>query len=178
MAKAVTVQLPTLYKKQYECFYGPERFKATEATTKSGKSVGAIHYLVSESINDPKKLAALWCSPEYPHARAMFERLERWMTAADPARSIWDSNKSDLWISINGSKIWFKGADNFDAIYGKDYGRAVIDEASRCRAEVWPAVYSTLTSTMGKCRIIGNVKGRKNWAYKMAREAQAGKKEP
>lgn len=171
----LTVKLPALYAGQAACFYGPERFAITEATTKSGKSVGAMHWLISETLSDPAKMASLWLSPAYSHAQAMFERLERWLMASDPSRTIWKSNKSDLWISLNGARIWFKGADNYDAIYGTDYGRAVLDEASRMREEAYAAAYSTLTATMGKMRIIGNVKGRKNWAWKEARKAQAGK---
>lgn len=172
----LTVQLPELYQMQQDCFYGDSRFSITEATTKSGKSVGAIHWLISETLNDPQKMASLWLSPAFPHAERMFERLERWMTASDPDKILWKSNKSALWISLNGAKIWFKGADNYDGIYGTDYGRAVLDEASRMREEAYAAAYSTLTATMGKMRIIGNVKGRKNWAYKLARQAQAGKR--
>ena len=51
---------------------------------------------------------------------------------------------------------------------------AVIDEASRCREEAWIAVRSTLTATKGPVRIIGNVKGRRNWAYQLARLAEGG----
>jgi len=172
---SLKVKLPALYAGQAACFYGPERFAITEATTKSGKSVGAMHWLIAETLSDPLKMASLWLSPAYAHCQAMFERLERWLTASDPGRTIWKSNKSDLWISINGARIYFKGADNYDAIYGTDYGRCVLDEASRMREEAYAAAYSTLTATMGKMRIIGNVKGRKNWAWKEARKAQAGK---
>jgi hypothetical protein len=50
----------------------------------------------------------------------------------------------------------------------------VVDEASRCREEAWHAIRSTLTATRGLVRIIGNVKGRKNWAYHLARRVEAG----
>jgi hypothetical protein len=48
------------------------------------------------------------------------------------------------------------------------------DEASRCKDEAWHAVRSTLTQTRGPVRIIGNVKGRRNWAYQLARRAESG----
>jgi len=51
---------------------------------------------------------------------------------------------------------------------------AVIDEATRCKEEAWHAVRSTLTATRGPIRIIGNVKGRQNWAYRLARKAEQG----
>src|SRR5581483_7854559 len=49
-----------------------------------------------------------------------------------------------------------------------------IDEASRLREEAWHAVRSTLTATRGPMRFIGNVKGRRNWFYEMARRAERG----
>jgi len=42
------------------------------------------------------------------------------------------------------------------------------------REEAWHAIRSTLTATRGPARIIGNVKGRSNWFFKMARKAQGG----
>jgi hypothetical protein len=50
----------------------------------------------------------------------------------------------------------------------------VIDEASRMKEESWHAIRSTLTATRGPVRIIGNVKGRRNWFYALARQAEAG----
>ena len=69
-----------------------------------------------------------------------------------------------------------KSADNPDSLYGEDVYGAVIDEATRCKEESWFAVRSTLTATQGKLRIIGNVKGRRNWAYNLARRAETGEK--
>lgn len=43
-----------------------------------------------------------------------------------------------------------------------------------CKPEVWNAVRSTLTATRGPVRIIGNVRGTDNWAYELARSAEAG----
>jgi hypothetical protein len=74
----------------------------------------------------------------------------------------------------NGARVWFKGGDNPDSLYGENVKAAVIDEASRVKEEAWHAVRSTLTQTRGPVRIIGNVKGRRNWAYRLARTAQAG----
>src|SRR5207302_1736063 len=74
----------------------------------------------------------------------------------------------------NGAVLWFKSAEKPDNLYGEDVYAAVVDEASRVREEAWHAVRSTLTATRGPIRIIGNVKGRKNWAYRMARRAESG----
>ena len=43
-----------------------------------------------------------------------------------------------------------------------------------CKEESWHAVRTTLTATGGPVKIIGNVRGRKNWAYRLAQRAKAG----
>ena len=50
----------------------------------------------------------------------------------------------------------------------------VIDEATRVKPEAWHALRTTLSATQGPVRIIGNVSGRRNWAYQLARRAEAG----
>ena len=36
---------------------------------------------------------------------------------------------------------------------------------------------STLTATQGKCKLIGNVKGKKNWFYKLGERARSGERD-
>ena len=61
-----------------------------------------------------------------------------------------------------------------ESLYGEDVRAAVVDEAARCKEDVCPAIRSTLTATQALVRIIGNVKGRRNWVFRLARPAQAG----
>lgn len=74
----------------------------------------------------------------------------------------------------NGATIWFKGSENPDSLYGEDVYAAVIDEATRVKEPSFFAVRSTLTATRGPMRIIGNVNGKRNWAYLLARRAESG----
>jgi phage FluMu gp28-like protein len=111
-----------------------------------------------------------WCCPVYGQAKIAFRRLK-----AGLPRESYNPNESDLTLTlINGSRIVCKSAEKPDNLYGEDVYAAVFDEASRAREEAWHALRSTLTATRGKVRIIGNVKGRKNWAYKLARKAESG----
>ena len=85
------------------------------------------------------------------------------------------TNATDLSLTVaRGGIVSFKSAENPDHLYGRDVWAAVADEASRMREESWHALYSTLTSTGGPARLIGNVRGRKNWYYNLARKAEAG----
>lgn len=77
-------------------------------------------------------------------------------------------------IVPNGNIIWFKSGEDPDNLYGEDVQAAVMDEASRARTEAYYAVRSTLTATNGPMRFIGNVKGRHNWFYDIARRAEKG----
>jgi phage FluMu gp28-like protein len=109
-------------------------------------------------------------APVYPQAKIAFRRLKRALP-----REIYTANESDLFIRlVNHATIWFKTGENPDNLYGEDVYAAVIDEASRVKAEAWHAVRSTLTATNGPVRMIGNVKGRQNWFYQLARKAESG----
>jgi phage FluMu gp28-like protein len=104
--------------------------------------------------------------------------MKRMLQRADPQGKDWSSNDTDKRLTLsNGAVLWFKSGEKPDNLYGEDVYAAVIDEATRVREESWWAVRSTLTATRGPVRIIGNVKGRKNWAYQMARKAEAGERD-
>lgn len=172
---AINIQFPALYTKQNRAFFTDARISACEASTKAGKSVAGLTWIQTQGINNPGN-SYLWLAPVYSLAKVMFERVVRMWTRMDPDHATgWDVNRSDLVFTLpGGSRIFFMGADRPDLIYGRDYAGAVIDEASRCKEEAWHAVRSTTTSTRGKIRLIGNVKGRKNWFYRIARKAEAG----
>lgn len=111
-----------------------------------------------------------WVAPVYPQAEIAYRRMKEGLP-----RFLQKTHDSDRWIELpNGTRMWFKSAEKSDNLYGEDVWAAVIDEATRCREESWHAVRSTLTATRGPIRIIGNVKGRKNWAYALARKAEGG----
>jgi hypothetical protein len=86
------------------------------------------------------------------------------------------SNDTDQTITIipTWAIISFKSGEKPDNVYGDDVWAAVLDEASRMRVESFYAIRSTLTATRGPIRIIGNVKGRKNWFYLGCRRAEGG----
>lgn len=161
---------PWLYDLQRAAFFCPERYAISESSTKSGKTVACMVWLAEQAIKGTAGQHFLWLAPIYPQAMIAFERLKRGLP-----RDIYSARENPPALTLlNGAIIDFKGGDNPDSIFGQDYSAAVVDEASRCREDSWHAVRSTLTATRGPVRIIGNVKGRKNWAYRLARRAEAG----
>lgn len=170
MTATATYERPWLAPYQLKALFGPERYAVVEATTKAGKTVGCMVWLTEQAMGGSAGRNYWWIAPIYPQAKVVFRRLRRALP-----REVYESNESELTITLaNGAIVWFKGADKPDSLYGEDVYAAVVDEASRCKEEAWHAVRSTLTATQGPCRIIGNVKGRRNWAYQLARRAESG----
>ena len=161
---------PTLYPKQLEAIYAPERYSVVEASTKSGKTVGCMVWLTEQAWLGKSGHEFWWIAPIYEQARIVFRRLSRGLT-----RNTFVANQADCSITLaTGAVLRFKGADNPDSLFGEDVHAAVIDEATRVKEDAWFAIRTTLTATRGKVRIIGNVKGRRNWAYRLARRAESG----
>lgn len=161
---------PHLYEKQRQFLFTPARYSITEASTKSGKTIGCLIWLLEQAMQGKAGQNYWWVAPTGDVAAIAFRRMKRGIP-----RGLYVTNETRSTITLaNGTTIWFKGSDKPDSLYGEDVYAAVIDEATRCKEESWYAVRSTLTFTRGPIRIIGNVKGRKNWAYKLARQAEQG----
>jgi hypothetical protein len=171
-ARTITVQWtrPRLYPLQETAIFCPDRYAVIEASSKSGKTVGCICWITEQAWKGGPGQNFWWVAPIFAQTKIAFRRLKRFLTP-----NTFTVNETELTLTLlNGAVIRFLGADHPDSLYGEDVYAAVIDEASRCKEESWYAVRSTLTATRGPIRIIGNVKGRKNWAYHLARRAEAG----
>jgi len=167
---------PWLYPKQAEFVDCLARYVIVEATTKAGKTVA----LLVKQAEDCMFRGGLgynywWVAPVATQAKIAFTRMKHWISESTLPRDAFtfrEQEQSIVWP--NGTKQWFKSGEKPDNLYGEDVHGAVIDEATRLREESWYAVRSTLTATKGQVHIIGNVRGKKNWAYKMARRAESG----
>ncbi len=170
MAVQLTYTRPWIYPKQEQAIFGPVRYAVIEASTKSGKTLGCILWLIEKAMLGSRGQNFWWVAPVSAQARIAFNRIVAGLPEA--VRLV---NQTRMEITLaNGAVIMCKSADKPDSLYGEDVYAAVIDEASRCKEESWIAIRSTITATRGQVRVIGNVKGRKNWAYRMARLAQSG----
>ena len=162
---------PKMYPAQLAAVFTEERHAIIEASTKSGKTHACIAWLFEQAaIHGAPEHRFWWVAPISDQAAIAYRRMKR---ALPP--NFARSSDSTLTITLpNGAAIVFKSGDNPDSLYGEDVHAAVLDEASRMREEVWHAIRSTFTHTNGRVRIIGNVNGRRNWAYKLARRAEIG----
>jgi hypothetical protein len=170
--RVIQYKRPPLAKYQEDAIFSPHRYGIVEASTKAGKTTGCLIWLLEEALllGQPGR-NFWWVSPVFAQADDCYNRMMR----AIP-KHLYKSHEGEHTVTlVNGAVIHFKSADRPDTLYGVDVFAAVIDEASRMKMAVWLAIRSTLTFTQGRVRIIGNVKGRKNWAFKLARRAEAEK---
>lgn len=171
--RTINYERPWLYQQQFSAVFCNERYGLIEASTKSGKTVGCIAWLYEQAWLSKAGRNFWWVAPIFPQAKIAFRRLKRTLPP-----NLHQYNASELTITLpNGAVLWFKGADHPDSLFGEDVYAAVGDEASRWKEEAWYALRSTLTQTRGPVRLIGNVKGRKNFFYRLCRRAESGKPE-
>ena len=172
MALRVEYGRPKLARYQLDAFFRAERYALVEASTKAGKTAACLVWLFEQAARLTSPGASVWwVAPVSSQAEIAYRRMKRGIP-----REIFKCNDTEHRIELlhNGAMLWFKTGEKPDNLYGEDVHAAVIDEASRVRQESWNAVRSTLTATRGPIRIVGNVKGRANWFYLMARRAQRG----
>lgn len=167
--RRIEIQRAPLYPEQEAAIYEAARISVIEAATKSGKTSGCLQWLTEHAYLGKPGDQYWWIAPVLGTARIAYERLKRGLP-----RDAFHANESRLSIKLldTDTFITFKGADRPDSLYGDDVQAAVCDEATRMKASAWHAIRTTLTHTRGPVRVIGNRKGRHNWAYKMAREAE------
>lgn len=170
LAHKIEYQRPFLYPKQLAAIFDPRRYSVIEASTKAGKTSGCIAWIVEQALAGREGWNYWWVAPVSSQADIAFGRCRR----AIPQTAATAHLTLKTITLINGAVIWFKSGDKPDSLYGDDVHAAVVDEASRFKEDAWYAIRSTLTATQGPVRIIGNVKGRRNWFYNLARKAQMG----
>lgn len=133
--------------------------------------MGSIAWIIEKAFQYKTGQNAWWVAPVYPQADIAYRRIKNSLTPGSFTALASPFPRIEL---VSGGMIWIKSADNPDSLYGEDVYDVVLDEASRAKPETWPAIVSTLTATKGNCRLIGNVKGRKNFFYSLARLAEKG----
>ena len=170
MSRSLTYTRPWLAQYQTDAIFSGSRYAAIESSSKAGKTVGCIIWITEQAMAGKSGQNFWWVAPIYGQAKIAFRRLKRMIP-----REVYSANETELTLTLaNGAIIWFKGSENPDSLFGEDVYAAVIDEASRVKEESWHAVRSTLTATEGPIRLIGNIKGRRNWFYALARRAESG----
>lgn len=160
---------PPITNYQRRILDSPARFTVTAAATKTGKTASHIIWLYEQAIQLEEGKNVWWVAPVFSQAEIAYKRMKQQVIPRLKA------NESKLTLTTaKGSVIHFKSAEKPDNLFGEDVYAAVFDEFTRAREDAWTALYTTLTATGGKCKLIGNVKGKKNWGYRLGEKARQG----
>lgn len=162
---------PFMYPYQTAMLDCPARYTVTIASTKVGKTASHIVWLFEQALRCKTNQSVWWVAPSFGQAKIAFNRMKSQVTDKD----FFKANETNLILTLpTGAKIEFKTGENPDNLYGDDVYAFVFDEFTRARETAWFALRSTITSTAGRGKFIGNAKGKKNWGYKLAMKAKSG----
>lgn len=160
-----------MYPYQLAILNSQARFTVTLAATKCGKTASHIVWLFEQALQCKPNQSVWWVAPTFGQAKIAYERMK--VQISD--RSFFKANETNLIITlVTGGKIFFKTAEKPDNLYGEDVFAFVFDEFPRAREAAWFALRSTITSTGGKGKFIGNASSNKNWGTKLAMKAKGG----
>ncbi len=160
---------PPLYDYQRSIIDSVARFTVTIASTKVGKTASHIVWLFEEALKCKANQSVWWIAPTFFQAKVAYDRMK--VQISD--KRLFTCNETNLIITlVTGAKICFKTAEKPDNLFGDDVYAFVFDEFTRARETAWYALRTTISSTGGKGKFIGNAKGRKNWGYKLAMKAK------
>jgi hypothetical protein len=167
----IAYERPFMYPYQLDILNSPARFTVTEASTKVGKTASHIVWLFEQALQCKKNQSVWWVAPTVGQAKIAFDRMKVQITNKD----LFTVHETNRVITLKtGAKIEFRTAEKPDNLFGDDVYAFVFDEFTRAREAAWHALRSTVTSTGGKGKFIGNVKGKKNWGHKLAMKAKSG----
>lgn len=160
-----------MYAAQAAALFHPARYVVVEASTKAGKTVGALIWLIEQAaLRGGPGRSFWWVAPTRFQARIAYRRLKQYLP-----RGTFQTNETEMRVELaNGAAVVFLTSSQPDYLYGEDVHGLVIDEATRVAESSWWALRSTITATRAPVRIIGNVKGTDNWVYELARKAERG----
>lgn len=136
--------------------------------TKAGKTTSMVMRM-ARVLWDTREKKYRWIAPIY----GLSDIGEKRMLKALP-EGYYKHWKADRVIEgPQGSTLQFLSGEKPDHLPGEDIHGAVIDEAPRCKEDVYDQVLSTTLAADGWLCAIGTPKGR-NWFYRHVRLAQKG----
>jgi hypothetical protein len=151
---------------QSEVMAATERFLSVDAGRRWGKSIMGLNWCLEGIFNHGGPVA--WISPIWAQAKSAYLRLLQAARKGGGAALIKAKSDTELRIVfVNGELLEFKSGEKPDNLRGEGWRRVVIDEAARCRKELWEEVVRPAVSdTGGRVMFLSTPKG-KNWFYEM-----------
>jgi len=140
-----------------------KRFRVAVCGRRFGKTYVSIREIARFARQPDKKV--FYIAPSYRMAKQIvWDKLKYRLMDLNWVKR---TNESDLSIElVNGSKIYLRGADNYDSLRGVGLDFVVFDEFAMIDEKAWTEVIRpTLSDTGGSALFISTPMGQGNWAY-------------
>jgi hypothetical protein len=134
-----------------------------------GKTFLGVNEMAELALERPGS-QQMWVAPTHDLAtiaREEFHRLFR------PVILEWREAERRATL-LNGSRIYWRSADNPDSLIGRGFDRVIVDEAARVSDDAFKrAILPTLADRKGSLLAITTPKGRRGWVHELYQRALA-----
>jgi hypothetical protein len=155
------IRTPPLTENQRRMIAHPARVLWIGCGTKTGKTTAAALW-IADGILKGERCA--WIGPWHQRTRSGYEAVKAFLSVP-LQRGDATASESTCQIRAGAGRLDSYSGDNPESVFGEGYHRVVVDEASRMKETILPAVLTTISATKGMVRLAFNLeRGRKNWA--------------
>jgi hypothetical protein len=132
--------------------------------TKTGKSLASYCWLIEGLLKDE---AVAFVGPWFFRSRAAFDAIKNLLEPWIHSRAVKVNEARLQIVASGGGCLDFLSADNPNCLYGGNYHRLVLDEASRMPEAIYAASLTVISATRGRLRLFFNLElGVRNWAIR------------
>lgn len=154
------------YPYQVEFHQDKSRFRIVAGGRRVGKTKCCLQEALRHCLTVENALC-WWVAPTYKEAREIgWNEFKCYQESLEPA--LFSVHNSRLMAEFtNGSKLYFKGGDNPDALRGRGLSLLIGDEAAFLKDNIWGMVLRpSLSDRKGRAVLISTPNGF-NWFHKM-----------
>jgi len=143
---------------------GKEKFHVAAIGRQFGKSLLGMNLMLYWGINNgPCKI--LWVSPVYSQTNKGHKELYSAIAESGLVKS---NNFSDNSLTLkNGTEIYFRSAERYDAIRGMTMDYGVLDECAFMKTDAWGEAIRPVFAVRGKKILFISTPKSKNWFYEI-----------